>query len=65
MNALDALSDESSPKTFGNVPEPNVNFKGYNLGKGRGQSVLDIVAAMTKATGHEFKTEVIGRRCVG
>ncbi|KAF9511032.1 hypothetical protein BS47DRAFT_1347190 [Hydnum rufescens UP504] len=60
--ALDALSDENVCKTFGNVPEPHVHFKAYNLGKGRGQSVLEIVHAMTAVSGHEFKTEVIGRR---
>jgi len=42
--------------------EPDVHFKAYNLGKGRGQSVLEIVHAMTVASGHEFKTEIIGRR---
>ncbi|KAF8323791.1 UDP-glucose 4-epimerase [Clavulina sp. PMI_390] len=62
LNALDGISDESAPKTFGNVPEPNVNYKGYNLGKGRGQSVLDIVAAMKKASGFDYKTEIVGRR---
>lgn len=62
LNALEALSDRSAPRTFRSVPEAEVNFKAYNLGKGRGQSVLDIVAAMTKATGHEYKTEVVGRR---
>jgi UDP-glucose 4-epimerase len=44
------------------VLEKDVHYKEYNLGKGRGQSVLEIVAAMTKASGHTFKTEVIGRR---
>lgn len=62
LNALDALSEESAPRTFSNVPERDVSFKAYNLGKGRGHSVLDIVAAMTKVTGRTFKTEVVGRR---
>jgi len=62
LNALDALSDGSAPKTFSNVPESGVSFKAYNLGRGRGQSVMDIVAAMTKATGHKFKTVVVSRR---
>ena len=60
--ALDALSDKAVSKTFGNVSEPNVHFKAYNLGKGRGQSVLEIVHAMSVVSGHEFETEVIGRR---
>ena len=40
------------------------HFKAYNLGKGHGMSVLQIVEAMRKATGHDYKYEVIGRRCV-
>lgn len=57
--ALDALAPES--KVFDNCSGV-ARYKGYNLGKGRGQSVLEIVEAMRKATGFDFKTEVIGRR---
>lgn len=57
--ALDALAPES--KVFENCPGV-ARYKGYNLGKGRGQSVYEIVEAMHKATGFEFRTEVIGRR---
>jgi UDP-glucose 4-epimerase len=57
--ALDALAPES--KVFDNCPSP-ARFKGYNLGKGRGQSVFEIVEAMRVATGHNYKTEIIGRR---
>lgn len=39
-------------------------YKAYNLGKGEGMSVLQMVAAMEKASGHKYKTEVVGRRCV-
>lgn len=60
--ALEGLSDEKVEKTFGNVPVPNVHFKAYNLGKGRGQSVLEIVEAMRKASGFDYKLDVIGRR---
>ena len=62
--ALEALSERSFQKTFGNVPEPNVNYKAYNLGKGRGQSVFEIVNAMTKASGYHFETDIVGRRLV-
>jgi UDP-glucose 4-epimerase len=61
--ALDALSDEAVSKTFGEGTKEG-KFKAYNLGKGRGMSVLDIVKAMENATGKTFKTEVIGRRLV-
>lgn len=37
-------------------------FKEYNLGKGKGMSVLEMVAAMGKASGFEYKYTVIGRR---
>lgn len=62
--ALEALSDENVERTFGNAAVPNQHFKAYNLGKGRGQSVLEIAEAMTKASGHKFQMEIVGRRCV-
>jgi len=57
--ALEALSPES--KKFQGL---DVNFKAYNLGRGRGMSVLQIVEAMRKVTGFDYKYEVIGRRWV-
>lgn len=57
--ALDALAPEST--IFDNCPD-DARYKAYNLGKGKGMSVLQIVEAMRKATGFDFKYEVIGRR---
>ncbi|KAI6154052.1 THO complex subunit 1 transcription elongation factor-domain-containing protein [Pisolithus tinctorius] len=57
--ALDALAPEST--TFDNCPN-EARYKAYNLGKGRGMSVLQIVEAMRKATGFDYKYEIIGRR---
>jgi len=57
--ALDALEPESS--VFDNCPD-DARYKAYNLGKGKGMSVLQIVEAMRKATGFDFKYEIIGRR---
>lgn len=57
--SLDAL--EPSSKVFDNCPT-EARYKAYNLGKGRGMSVLQIVDAMRKATGFDFKYEIIGRR---
>ncbi|CEQ42236.1 SPOSA6832_04025, partial [Sporobolomyces salmonicolor] len=37
-------------------------YKAYNLGKGKGMSVLQMVEAMRQASGFEYKYEVIGRR---
>lgn len=58
--ALDALDSQSHP-AFQNLPD-RANYKAYNLGRGKGQSVFDIVNAMRKATGKDYKTRVIERR---
>lgn len=58
--ALDALANPSHP-AFANLPD-RAKYKAYNLGRGKGQSVFDIVNAMRKATGKDYKTRVIGRR---
>ncbi|KAJ3926982.1 MAG: UDP-glucose 4-epimerase [Lentinula lateritia] len=62
--ALQALQEGSTlnEKVFASVQEGKGKFKAYNLGKGKGMSVLQIVEAMRKATGFEYKTEVVGRR---
>ena len=57
--ALDALAPES--KVFASCAA-DAHYKAYNLGRGRGMSVLQILEAMRKATGFDYKTEVIGRR---
>lgn len=65
--ALDALDDSSelSERVFKSALEAGDGcYKAYNLGRGRGQSVFDIVEAMRKATGYDFKTEITSRRCV-
>jgi len=55
--SLDALGPDS--KIF---QGSDVHYKAYNLGKGKGMSVMNIVEAMRKATGVNYKWEVIGRR---
>ncbi|KAI9067221.1 UDP-glucose 4-epimerase [Trametes sanguinea] len=57
--ALDALGPES--KVFDNCPT-EARYKAYNLGRGKGMSVLQIVEAMRKETGFDFKYEIVGRR---
>ncbi|KAI0801474.1 UDP-glucose 4-epimerase [Fomes fomentarius] len=57
--ALDALAPES--KVFDDCPT-DARYKAYNLGRGKGMSVLQIVEAMRKATGFDFKYEIVGRR---
>ena len=56
--ALDALGPDS--KVF--KEDDDAFFRAYNLGRGQGVSVLQIVEAMRKATGFGFKYEIIGRR---
>ena len=56
--ALEALTYES--KVFNNAS--GARYKAYNLGQGRGISVLQIIEAMRKATGFDYKYEIIGRR---
>ncbi len=59
--ALEVLADDST--IFDNCPT-EAHFKAYNLGKGKGQSVLQIVEAMRKATGFDYQYEFAPRRCV-
>ncbi|KAF7785018.1 hypothetical protein Agabi119p4_1183 [Agaricus bisporus var. burnettii] len=56
--ALNALAENST--IFSGKQE--AFFKAYNLGKGKGMSVLQIAEAMRKATGFDYKYEIIGRR---
>jgi nucleoside-diphosphate-sugar epimerase len=58
--ALDALGPSSA--IFSSLPAEAPRYKAYNLGKGKGMSVLQIVEAMRKATGFDYKTTIIGRR---
>ncbi|KAJ4470807.1 UDP-glucose 4-epimerase [Lentinula aciculospora] len=60
--ALQALQEgeQLNKKVFASSSKGK--FKAYNLGKGKGMSVLQIVDAMRKATGFEYETEVVGRR---
>ncbi|EJU02556.1 UDP-glucose 4-epimerase [Dacryopinax primogenitus] len=63
--ALEALSDERAPgsKISPDIfPKQGGKFKAYNLGKGRGQSVLSMIEAMRKASGFNYQYEIIGRR---
>ena len=56
--ALNALDDNSTFSSWTGAGK----FKAYNLGKGNGLSVLDILEAMRKATGFDYKYEIVGRR---
>lgn len=69
LYALEALEDGSTvfkhPDGVGidvNEKEGEGKFRAFNLGGGHGSSVFDIVEAMRKATGFDYKTKVVGRR---
>jgi UDP-glucose 4-epimerase len=56
--ALEALTPNG--RVFDSTPD--ARYKAYNLGRGKGISVLEIIEAMRKATGFDFKYEITGRR---
>ncbi|KIY69366.1 UDP-glucose 4-epimerase [Cylindrobasidium torrendii FP15055 ss-10] len=56
--ALNKLAEERSAI----FADKNKQFKAYNLGNGKGESVLQITAAMKKATGFDYKLEITPRR---
>ncbi|KAI0031034.1 hypothetical protein K488DRAFT_79302 [Vararia minispora EC-137] len=58
--ALDALAD--SHPIWKDRADGEPFYRAYNLGRGRGFSVLQIVEAMRKATGFDYKYTIIGRR---
>ncbi|KAF5388711.1 hypothetical protein D9757_004862 [Collybiopsis confluens] len=60
--ALEALEEgtELNQKVLGSLTDGK--YKAYNLGKGQGMSVLQIVEAMSQATGFRYQTEVVSRR---
>jgi len=66
--ALDAAPALKTPAAaerhdvFRDIGRQEGKFRAFNLGRGCGQSVFDIVNAMAKATGNPFETEVVGRR---
>ncbi|PWN54456.1 UDP-glucose 4-epimerase [Violaceomyces palustris] len=60
VNALEALEkdsifDKEKTETVG-------KYRAFNLGKGVGMSVFNMVDAMRKVSGYEFPHEVVGRR---
>ncbi|PWN23705.1 UDP-glucose 4-epimerase [Microstroma glucosiphilum] len=58
VNALDALDNDAR---FQNLPSAG-KYRAYNLGKGKGMSVLQMIEAMKKVTGYGYPYEIVGRR---
>lgn len=37
-------------------------YRAFNLGKGKGMSVLNMINAMKRASGYDYQYEIVGRR---
>jgi UDP-glucose 4-epimerase len=48
---------------FDHCPTP-ARFKAYNLGRGQGFSMLQVIEAMRKETGFGYRYNIIGHRYV-
>lgn len=57
--AIDAIEKGT---IFDNCKPADGYYRAFNLGKGKGMSVLNMVEAMRKATGFDYKYEIVGRR---
>ena len=63
--SLDALAKPTSEGIFKSTDTSKSGYyRAFNLGKGKGMSVLDMINAMKKASGFDFKYEIVGRRYV-
>ncbi|GAA5997511.1 hypothetical protein JCM5350_005019 [Sporobolomyces pararoseus] len=65
VDALAALPKDNifeKPSRLAGFGETKGHYKAYNLGKGKGMSVLNMIDAMKKASGFEYKFEIVGRR---
>ncbi|WWC92073.1 UDP-glucose 4-epimerase GalE [Kwoniella dendrophila CBS 6074] len=61
--SLNALAVPPTQKNiFSNCDAETGSFRAFNLGKGKGMSVLNMIDAMRKATGYDYKYEIVGRR---
>jgi len=56
LHAMVALDDDSK------FPDVNCKYRAFNLGKGVGMSVLNMIDAMRKVTGYAYPYEIVGRR---
>jgi UDP-glucose 4-epimerase len=58
--ALDAMDKPDG--IFSKCTSSDGRYRAFNLGRGKGMSVLEMIAAMTKATGYKYEYEIVGRR---
>ncbi|WWD20550.1 UDP-glucose 4-epimerase GalE [Kwoniella shandongensis] len=61
--ALDALAVPTSENNiFSQCDAKDGQYRAFNLGKGKGMSVLNMIEAMRKASGYDYQYETVGRR---
>ncbi|KAK8850370.1 UDP-glucose 4-epimerase GalE [Kwoniella newhampshirensis] len=61
--ALDALAVPSSEQNiFSKCDAKDGQYRAFNLGRGKGMSVLNMIEAMKKASGFDYQYEIVGRR---
>ena len=66
VKALDALAKPLREETiFSHVNLASDGYyRAFNLGKGKGMSVLNMIEAMKKATGYDYQYQIVERRWV-
>jgi UDP-glucose 4-epimerase len=63
--SLDALAKPHGQGIFTTIDtSKSGHYRAFNLGKGKGMSVLDMINAMKKASGFDYQYEIVGRRYV-
>lgn len=62
LDALAASRDSETTGIYSSIDKTEGYYRAYNLGKGKGMSVLNMIEAMRKATGFEFQYEIVPRR---
>ncbi|ORX41165.1 hypothetical protein BD324DRAFT_613488 [Kockovaella imperatae] len=63
LDALDKSVSSPSDSIFSKLDvKKDGYYRAFNLGKGKGMSVLNMIEAMKKATGYDYKYEIVGRR---
>jgi UDP-glucose 4-epimerase len=61
--SLDALAKPVGDGIFSATDTKKAGYyRAFNLGKGKGMSVLNMINAMKKASNYDFKYEIVGRR---
>ena len=61
--SLDALAKPHSEGIFSDIDvSKSGHYRAFNLGKGKGMSVLNMINAMKEASGFDFQFEIVGRR---